>query len=124
MQESLPSQNMPYQHGHTQKTYMLYAYQSYDPARFGYNKWECLTHYQTREEALQRGDAIFNTNLYQKIEIKEKMYDPRRRRHVLTTYHSWKRDLLSSDNKAYKWKKAIYWVMAFTVLFSGLFVIL
>ena len=104
--------------------YMLYAYQNYDPYKVGHNKWECLTRHKTKEDALRHGSLVFGTNLYQKIEIKEKAYDFTKRKHVLKTHHVWKHDLPKEGSSTLKQKKAIYWGMALIALLAIVLLIL
>lgn len=66
--------------------YSIYAYDKYCENTIGYNKWQCVGNLQDANQALQRAAQLFQTNKFQKIEVKKKFFDPKKKRQLVSTF--------------------------------------
>ena len=66
--------------------YTIYAYNNFESEKVGCNRWQRLSSVQAEEEALSKAQRLFESQLYQKIEIKKKSYDEKKGRYIAKTH--------------------------------------
>lgn len=97
--------------------YTVYAYDKYRPDMIGYNKWQYLLSSKNPSEVLEKAEKLFESDKFQKIEIKKKFFDKKMGRYVVSTFRVF--DRKSNKTKFYI-TVAIFIIAA---LLSGLFVL-
>jgi hypothetical protein len=79
--------------------YTIYAYNFFENEKMGCNKWQRLSSVNKENEARMQAERLFQSQLYQKIEIKKKSFDSRSGRYVAKTHKvyeiSTKRNLMT-----------------------------
>ena len=65
--------------------YTVYAYDKYSDI-LGYNKWQCLLNSDNKKRALAEAERLFDTDKFQKIEVKKKVFNPKQKRYCASTY--------------------------------------
>jgi|GEM_PF-2373534 len=96
--------------------YTIYAYHQYCEDSLGYNKWQCLGNGDNALEILQEAQRLFSSAKFQKIEVKRKTFDLKKKRHLVSTWRVF-------DNKP---KKNIFIaavMVALPFLLFGLFLV-
>lgn len=86
--------------GRISPQYMIYAYQKYTENSFGYNEWRYLGGVTDAKQALEEAQKAFETEQFQKIEVKEKKFDLKKKRYFVSTFR-----IFESKAKANNWIK-------------------
>ena len=66
--------------------YTIYAYNNFESEKLGCNRWQRLSSVQVEAEALIHAERLFQSQLYQKIEIQKKSFDEKKGRYVAKTH--------------------------------------
>lgn len=66
--------------------YTIYAYNSFQTEKIGHNKWTRLSSMQAESEALVKAERLFESRLYQKVEVKKKSFDQKSGRYIARTH--------------------------------------
>ena len=72
---------------HVPTQYTIYAYDKYCGDVIGYNKWQCLLNSEDKKKVLAEAERLFQTDKFQKIEVKEKVFNPKEKKHRVSTCH-------------------------------------
>ena len=65
--------------------FIIYAYQDFEAGRIGHNKWRVLSVLPEQEQALKTAHDFYETQDYEKIEIKKKFFDHKSKRYIAST---------------------------------------
>lgn len=78
--------------------YTIYAYNKYCENLIGHNKWQCLLTGKDPSQVLEEAERLFDSEEFQKIEVKKKIFDQKKKRHFVSTFqvfdHQPKKNLL------------------------------
>ncbi len=67
--------------------YTIYAYDKYRENMIGHNKWQCISTGQDPSKVLEQAEQLFDSEQFQKIEVKKKFFDKKKKRHFVSTFH-------------------------------------
>lgn len=65
--------------------YTIYAYDRFEEEKIGHNRWQRVTTIKDQSQALMQAERLFSSQLYQKIEVKQKIFHEKKGRHVAKT---------------------------------------
>lgn len=71
--------------------YSVYAYDKYCDNAIGYNKWKCILSDTNANFVYQTAENLFETQQFQKIEIKKKTFHEKKKRYLVSTSHIFKK---------------------------------
>ncbi len=67
--------------------YTIYAYNKYCENLIGHNKWQCISTGENPSKVLEEAERLFDSEQFQKIEVKKKTFNQKKKRHFVSTFH-------------------------------------
>ena len=58
--------------------YTIYTYDSFEEEKPGHNRWHRVATIHDQSQALEQAQDLFNSHLYQKVEIKQKSFNEKK----------------------------------------------
>ena len=65
--------------------YSIYAYIKYCKNTIDHNKWRCVGQMDDADQALEAAQKLFYSAQFQKIEVKKKFFNSKKKRHYVAT---------------------------------------
>ncbi len=94
----------------TADEYLIYAFANYKANLFGVNKWRFVSTETSADESLKQANQLYQSQKYERIEVKKKSFDPKKNRYRLSTY-----EVLGKNNR-----RKFYKILTVTFLLLAL----
>ena len=65
--------------------YTIYAYDNFKKEKLGHNRWQRVATITDQSQAMSQAQSLFDSRLYQKVEIKQKLFYEKKGCHVAKT---------------------------------------
>lgn len=69
----------------SQAEYIIYAYNHFEPEKLGQNRWQRISTLSKSEQAVIKAEKLYESELYQKVEIKKKKFDEKKGCYISST---------------------------------------
>jgi hypothetical protein len=94
----------------TADEYLIYAFSNYKANLFGVNKWRFVAKDTNAENTIKQARQLYQSKKYERVEVKKKSFDSRKKQYRLSTY-----EILGKNRKI-----SVYKILATALLIFAL----